>query len=174
MDNILESFRSVAHRMPLALANRLCHIELVCDMSSWRRWAVAQAVHDKVIAYLTWRPDRLMNFDPANDALAFPTPRSWEMVSRLLSGVSGQAETVYPLLCGCLGAGAAAEFLAFDRLYAKLPPLERIFAGQCREIPREPDALYALTSAMTAYARGRKDDLGAIGHSVGSGFRVAA
>ncbi|GHU06439.1 hypothetical protein FACS1894158_12860 [Betaproteobacteria bacterium] len=158
--------KSVAYHMPLALANRLCHIEIECDMISWRRWAVANAIHEKIIAYLAWRPDRLTTFDATNDSLAFPTPRTWEMASHLLSCVSDDLDTVYPLLCGCIGTGAAVEFRSFCRLYAHMPSMDEIFAGRCRKTPQEPDALYALLSAMTAHARAHKDDMIAIGHSI--------
>jgi hypothetical protein len=44
--------------------------------------------------------------------------------------------------------------------------MEDIFAGRCRVVPDAPDALYALTSAMLAFARTRKRDLAAMGHSI--------
>jgi hypothetical protein len=157
---------SVAYRMPLALANRLCHIELESDTASWRRWAAQNGIHPKIMGWLACRPDRLMGFNPATDALAFPTPRTWEMDSNLLTHVCGDVETAYPLLCGCLGAGAATEFLAFCRGYGRLPRMEDIFAGTCRDIPEKPDELYALTSSMLAYARPRRNDMAAMEHSI--------
>jgi hypothetical protein len=50
--------------------------------------------------------------------------------------------------------------------------MEDVFAGTCRKIPEKPDALYALTAAMPAYARSRKDDLTAIGHSIRYGLNL--
>jgi hypothetical protein len=158
--------RSVAWQMPLALANRLCHIELECDFRSWRRWAVAGNIHGSILGWLARRPNQLMGFNPGNDALAFPSPRTWEMASHLLNNVSGDPETIQPLLAGCLGAAAAAEFCAFCRGYGKIPPMEDVFAGRCRIIPEAPDALYALISSMLAFARPRTHDLVAMGHSI--------
>ena len=43
---------------------------------------------------------------------------------------------------------------------------EDIFAGRCRTVPNKPDALYALTSSMLAFARKCANDLVAMGHSV--------
>jgi len=158
--------RCVAWQMPLALANRLCHIELECDIRSWRRWAVASNIHPQILGWLARRPDQLMGFNPGNDALAFPTPRTWEMASHLLRHVSGNPEEIQPLLAGCLGAAAAVEFCAYCRSYGQLPPLEEVFAGRCRTVPEKPDALYALTSSILAFAQTRKDDLVAMGHSI--------
>jgi hypothetical protein len=62
--------RSVAYQMPLALANRLCHIELESDIVSWRRWAVTNGIHPKILGWLGRRPDHLMAFDPTCDSLA--------------------------------------------------------------------------------------------------------
>ena len=158
--------RSVAYQMPLALANRLCHIELECDIQSWRRWATAGGIHPQILGWLARRPDQLMGFNPGNDALAFPTPRTWEMASHLLHRISTDPEAIRPLLAGCLGAAAAVEFCAFCRSYGQLPPMEDIFAGRCRTVPDKPDALYALTSTMLAFARTRANDLAAMGHSI--------
>jgi hypothetical protein len=158
--------RSVAWQMPLALANRLCHIELSCDFQSWRRWAVSANIHSHVLGWLGRRPDQLMGFNAGSDALAFPTPRSWEKVSHLLNHISGDPESISPLLDGCLGSGAAAEFRAFCRGYGRLPLMEDVFAGRCRTVPDTPDNLHALTSSMLAYARPRKDDLVVMGHSI--------
>jgi len=113
-----------------------------------------------------------MGFNPATDALAFPTPRTWEMASHLLTRVSADPEAIRSLLAGCLGAAAATEFCAFCRSYGKLPPMEDVFAGRCRVIPDTPDTLYALTSSMLAFARTHKDDLTSIGHSIGYAMKL--
>ena len=44
--------------------------------------------------------------------------------------------------------------------------MDDIFAGKMPKVPRSTDALYALTSSMTAYAREHKNDMTAIGNSI--------
>ena len=48
----------------------------------------------------------------------------------------------------------------------ELPDIEDIFQGKMPSLPRNTDALYALTAAMTAYARKYKDDMSLIANSI--------
>lgn len=158
--------KSVAYKMPKALCNRLLHIEIRGSFSAWKEWAVRKGIHEKVLGYLNFRKDALMGFDPGTDDLAFPTPRSWEMVSDLLLGVSDDVDTMYPMIAGLIGTGAAADFRTWARVYRELPDVKAIFAGEMPAPPHNPDALYALVSAMTGRARLYKNDLNAIANSI--------
>lgn len=158
--------RSVAWQMPRALANRFCHLEIICDPASWRRWALENSIHELVIAYVAARPDQLHNTPKDEEQEAFPSPRTWEMVSNILSYAQPDRDAAYPFLCGCLGSGTATEFCAFCRLDANLPPMEEIFAGKCSSKPTRPDLLYALVAAMSSYASKHRDNMRAINHSI--------
>lgn len=158
--------KSVAYRMPKALANRLLHLEVSTDLESWRAWAVSKGINEKVTGFLSFKPDKLMAFDPAADDLAFATPRAWEMVSDLLNNVSDDIDSMFTLIAGIIGSGNAAEFRTWSRIYDKLPSVEGIFAGTEHSVPRGVDALYALVSSMSKYASEHRDDLDAIANSI--------
>lgn len=158
--------KSVAYKMPKALANRLLHLEISSNFESWRAWAIKKGINEKVIGFLSFRQDYLMKFDPANEDLAFATPRSWEMVSNILNYVDSDISKVHQLISGVIGIGITNELNAWDKIYARLPGIEDIFNGKMPSPPSSADALYALTSAMTAYAREHKDDIVRIGHSI--------
>ena len=103
--------KSVAFKMPKALANRLLHIEVEGNFDSWKEWAIKSGVNDKVIGFLSFRRNYLMNFDAKSEDLAFSTPRSWEMVSNILNNINDDVSEVYPLITGLelqlnLGRGA--------------------------------------------------------------------
>ena len=158
--------KSVAYKMPKALANRLLHMEIDSSYESWKPWAIANGIHSMVIGFLGFRPALFMGFDATTDDLAFPTPRSWEMVSDLLSGVSDDVDAMYPMIAGLVGTGAAVEFRTWANVYRTLPSIEDIFDGKMPPPPSETDAMYALTSAMTAYARQHKHNLQGIANSI--------
>ena len=168
------SDRSTAYRMPKALANRLLHIDVLADYSSWRTWATKTGLNDKIVAYLAFRPDRLMAFDAAADDMAFATPRSWEKAATIIDGLRGDIEAAYPLVSGIIGTGAASELRTWSRVYAELPNLDDIFAGRHAPVPRRTDTLYALVSAMTARARTLKDNLTAIENSIRYAMKLPA
>ena len=158
--------KSVAFKMPKALANRLLHIEMEGSFDSWKEWAVKNGVNEKVTGYLSFRRDRLMQFDAGSDDLAFATPRSWEMVSNLLNNVDSSIDKMYSLIAGLVGTGTASEFRTWENVYKDLPDIDDIFNGKNPAVPKSPDALYALSSSMVAYARENRNDMKKIANSI--------
>jgi len=166
--------KAVAFKMPKPLANRLMHLEIEGSFGSWKAWAVQAGIHEKVIGYLSFRNDHLFGFDPKNDDLAFPTPRSWEMVSQILKLVDGDVEATYPMISGLIGAGTAMEFKIWCAVYAELPSMEDIFNGKAVSVPRKVNAMYALVSSMTAYASEHRNDIVMIGNSLNYAAKLPA
>ena len=158
--------KSVAYKMPKALANRVLHIEVEGSFSSWREWAVKHGINSKVIGFLSFRNDYLMGFDSSNDDLAFATPRAWEMVSNLLNTVSDDVNKMYSLIAGIVGCGVAVEFRTWASVYDTLPDVKDVFDGKNPPLPNNTDAMYALVSSMTAYARDHRDDMKRIANSI--------
>ena len=138
--------------MPKALANRLCHIEIVGDSRSWHDWAITAGINHIVLGFLDYNPSMLMQFESVTDGLAFPTPRSWEMVSNILNHVSENISEVYPLITGCVGDAAAYELRAWSEVYSKIPDVEDVFEGKTLGIPSRPEILFALSSNIAGYA----------------------
>lgn len=157
--------KSVAYKMPKALANRFMHIEIEADFDSWCRWAVSNGINHKVVAFLSFRRDYFLEPE-MTDNLAYPTPRSWEMVSKVLNSVSSDISEVYPLIAGLVGSGIAAEFKSFDKIFSSLPSIEDIFSGKQVAVPKSQDVLYALISSMTDYASKHKDNMRLIENSM--------
>lgn len=158
--------KSVAFKMPKALANRLLHIEVEGSFKSWKEWAIRYGVHHKVLGFLSFRQQHLMNFDSGNDDLAFATPRAWETVSNLLNYADENVDKMYSLIAGVIGTGLAIEFRTWAKVYNDLPDIEEIFDGRQPKLPSGTDALYALCATMTAYARDHRDDMRRIANSI--------
>ncbi len=158
--------KSVATKMPGALANRLMHLEIEGSVGSWLSWAVTNGVHGYVTGFIASKGDALFGFDPSRDDYAFATPRTWEMVSNILKTVSDDIDKVYSLIAGLVGNGNAIQLRSWCKLNIKLPKAEDIFSGKTHEVPRELDLIYAVTSSMTAYAREHKDNKALIANSL--------
>ncbi len=158
--------KSVAFKMPKALANRLLHIEVNGNFDSWKAWAIKKRINGKVIGFLSFRQSYLMQFDASSEDLAFATPRSWEMVSNILNNVNNDVDQMYPFIAGLVGSGTATEFRTWSKIYNKLPAIEDIFEGKNPTLPDNTDDMYALISAMTEYASKHKDDMKSIANSI--------
>ena len=98
------SERGVHFSMPRPLRNRFVHLDLEASLDDWCKWAIKSGVRPEIIAFLRFKPELLHAAETTSDANAWPTPRSWEMASHVLSGVASQQKTA--LLSG------ASEFEA--------------------------------------------------------------
>ncbi len=136
------------------------------SFKSWKEWAIRSGIHQKVLGFLAFGQNLLMNFDASSEELAFATPRSWEMVSKLLTNVDDSVDRMYSMISGLVGTAVALEFRTWEQVYRELPSLDDIFDGKKPSVPTKPDVLYALTAAMTAYARDHKEDMAKIANSV--------
>jgi hypothetical protein len=101
---------------------------LICR--SGRSWAIQAGIRPEVIAFLRFRHELLNAFD--RDANAFPSPRSWEFVSRIV-GAAPDPSVEHELFAGAVGTGAATEFSAFLKTFRELPNIDAILMNPLKE-----------------------------------------
>ena len=141
-----DSDRAVTTRMPTPLRNRFVHLEFETDLQEWSEWAISAGMRPEVIAFLRFRPQLLSQFD--RDQNAFPSPRSWEFVSRILDATPDPLME-HELFAGAIGSGAATEFSAFLRTFRELPNIDAILVNPHNEpVPDNPAAQYAVAAAL--------------------------
>ncbi len=158
--------KSVAYKMPKALANRLCHFNVKESFDSWKNWAVKKGINPKVVGFLSFKPSYLNMFDSSKDDLAFATPRSWEMLSNVLKTSGDDIDKCYPLIAGCVGVGVAVEFKTWCKVFNDLPNIQGIFNGTEFKIPKGVDTLYALCSSMVYFAKQNFSNLDRLANSI--------
>jgi len=141
-----EGDRAATNKMPSHLANRFTHINIDVDYEDWRTWALANKINLMVVAFLGFRPALMHVFDPAQKA--FPSPRSWEFVSRIVSnGVDD--ETMIEVVSGTVGEAAAKEFVGFVRVFRDLPDYEELVKNPGSvDVPTNAAALYAIATMI--------------------------
>lgn len=143
-----ETDRAVTHRMPSALANRFVHLDFEADLDDWVAWAYRHTIPGELIAFLRFRPELLHSFDPTRNEKAFPSPRSWEFVGKIMQANPDKA-IFSALISGTVGQGAAAELTGFLRVYENLPDVDAVLAEPGNAaIPDDPATLYALCQAL--------------------------
>lgn len=159
------------------LANRFCHLdwELPVEVvragfaGDWPSYAAdtadpvaadraAAAERILIGSFLTSRPALLTALPTAatGQGRAFPTPRSWETLATVLgwSIAAGQSADVQRMLAlGCVGGGAAAEYMTFrDQL--DLPDPELVLANPASTtLPRRPDKVHAVLGSLLVAVR---------------------
>lgn len=142
-----QSDKAAAQRMPTALANRFAHIEVEASVNDWTAWANSNDIETEVIAFIRFRAN-LLHQMPQNNEPAFPTPRAWHNVSKVLPSLTNP-KTRQQIIQGLVGSGASGEFEAFMRVYKNLPSIDSILASpKTMNVPEEISAKYAIAAGL--------------------------
>jgi hypothetical protein len=112
----------------------------------------------EIIAFLRFKPTLLHDSDATSDMNTWPTPRSWQMASCVLTGfaarqnggfLTGTSEIEAQLLEGTIGPAATIELVAFLRLFRQLPSIPEILLNpDTAPVPDEPSARIAIATAL--------------------------
>lgn len=146
--------RAGTHRLITPLLNRFVHLDAEVSVEDWQAWALANAIDPRVRSFIGFKPDALFMFDPKLGERAFPTPRSWEMVSRVLINSGLSNGSLNALVKGCVGEGAGVEFAAFCNTYGKLPDARKVLqSADSFVLPDQPDILHAMCGSMIEVLR---------------------
>jgi hypothetical protein len=144
--------RGVTYTMPAPLANRFSHFEIEANLDDWVSWAYSNGIDERLIGFLRFRPERLFDFDPAHNPVAFPSPRSWEFAHRALQKFGDSPELLLATLQACVGPAAGLELNAFVENLERMPDLDAILRGEQVPVPLEVDLQYAVASALVGRA----------------------
>lgn len=156
------------HPLPPPLANRFIHVELRNDLESWRRWARGEdgtslslpsppsrrGIREEILAFLSYRPEFLCKLD--GQTKAFPTPRTWEMLSRLIDTWEGcftDSLTLRDIAGAAVGPAVAHELCSFLKLLKEIPHPETYLQQPDLPLPQELSQIYALASAIASLVR---------------------
>ncbi|MCB1871964.1 MAG: AAA family ATPase [Gammaproteobacteria bacterium] len=164
--------RGVTYTMPAPLANRFSHFEVETNLDDWVIWAYRNAIDERIIAFLRFRPELLFDFDPAHNPVAFPSPRSWEFAHRGLQKFDHHPQLLQSALQACVGPAAGVELHAFVNNLEQMPDLDGIIAGREIAVPTEIDLQYAVAAALVGRAI-RASEQGAAQETVGNILRYA-
>lgn len=141
--------RTGTNKMPSALANRFCHLDVTADSETWARWAAGAGVDPAIVAFVRFRPALLIGEAAPTDR-TFPSPRAWVRAGRLMNLPD---HIRHALIAGLVSAGPAAEFEAFVRVMRQLPSLDSILADPAgAPVPSDPSARYAVSAALSRRA----------------------
>ena len=153
--------RAVAATMSSALANRFLHVEMQEDVESWIVWARTHNIHPSVMGFVRYRPGCLFNQEGENLERGWPTPRSWERVSRMLERFKGEDEGLLrKVVYGLVGNRAGVEFMEFHKINETFDDVLELMTNPDRKIniPAAVDRKYALCSARTYLLWRGKDE----------------
>jgi MoxR-like ATPase len=125
-------------------------VELRPKLDPWCEWALDHGVDPLYVAAIRFRPELLSDFRPSADLEQSPSPRTHVHAAKLIAlGLPSAIETA--AVSGAIGAGAAAEILAYIRMARELPSPDVILLDPSGSpLPDRPAALYATVTALAA------------------------
>lgn len=135
-----------------ALSNRMIHLQVECNVDDWKSWAVNSGINDKIIGFINFKNSMLnpKSEGAAKDDVAFATPRTWEILSRLLRVYNTEPENIADVVYGTVGEGPGGEFIQYCKVYGTLPDINDILAGKDVTPPTNPSAVYAICSSLSS------------------------
>jgi len=142
--------KAIVNRLSTAMQSRMIHLNLMVDSDAWLEWANANGIDHRVISFVKFRPELLHKFNPSHADDTFASPRTWEFLSRIITGKEKFSRTDHAVLVGTVGEGPATEFRAFCEVYKDLPTIEQMVANpSVIHIPKEPGHQYAMTTLIS-------------------------
>ncbi len=147
-----ETDNAITEPMGTAMQSRLVHLELKLDMDEWLDWAVANKLDHRIIAYVRFRPEVLVDFNPQHADRTFCCPRTLHFLSKLTTQWKDIGSDKLPALVGTIGTGRGMEFYNHLKVYKYLPTIEDMLSNpDAVVIPNEPDRKYAISGMISSY-----------------------
>ena len=144
--------RSVVFRLSSALANRFVHLDFETDVEDWRMWAISKAINPLIVGFIAARPE-LLSTAPG-DATAYPTPRSWEMVSDVVKAHDQDIDSCWDVIPGIVGEAAAIEFSGYVSRTIREKDLRLLVENpKTAKVPESISDIFALTSWFAYHAK---------------------
>lgn len=104
------------------------------------------------MGFIRYRPGCLFNKEGENPERGWPTPRSWERVSRMLVQFgSGNESLLRKVVYGLVGNRVGVEFMEFHKINETFDDVLEMMTNPAKpiKIPDASDRKYALCAAMT-------------------------
>ena len=148
----LDTDRAGVKSMSSALANRFMHFDIEANVEDWLVWGVANNIHPSITGYVNYRPTNLLKMDGNQNLQAgWPSPRSWERVSQMISMFNQDEDVLRSTVYGLIGKSVGTEFMEFYRLQSKFDNVLEILTNPDKEIniPTKADEKCAFYSAVS-------------------------
>lgn len=122
----LETDNAAAMPMSTALVSRFAIFEVEINKDDWIEWATGAGIDYRITSYINFRPDHLYNFIPSAAEQPYASPRTWEMLDRVLKKTPDFNKQHSPILNALIGEGVASEYLTFLELQKELPTFQQV------------------------------------------------
>lgn len=147
----LEEDNAIVSSLSSALCNRFAHIVLAADHRDWLDWAAGAGIHEAIQGYIALHGGEALYANSGD--VAFPTPRSWEMASKLFC--AADEELRKGAVSTCVGTEAAERLFNYLRIYRQVRPERILLKGEIPDFSTgkkaEPSFVSAAVFSVAAW-----------------------
>ena len=149
-------YNIMAVELAQPLKNRFAHIFMPTPtVDEWTEWAIKHDVDPRITAFhkSSIAAGLLCQFKPGE--YAYPTPRSWEMASKLIKNSQARNDdtksNIFRMLSATVGTPAAVQFSTFIDLVHKCPTVAEILRSpKTTALPDSQPGLWAVVATLIA------------------------
>lgn len=134
---------AISQAMPSALKNRFIHYKIEEDYETWLEWA-AERIHPMILDFLSLYPHEFTSSSMHTQSNIVITPRSWEILSSLLSRIP-ESNPHYEILI----ASVVGERIAHKMLHEDTSLASAIIEGKDYEIPSDIYSIHQVTEQLS-------------------------
>ncbi|MBG24168.1 MAG: hypothetical protein CMF22_12035 [Idiomarinaceae bacterium] len=149
----LKSDKTGAKPLAPAAANRFgLHLTIDSERAaeSFIEYAVGAGFNQNIAGYLNWKPAHTYEA-PNSEEAAFPTPRSWYMVSTHMKNkyIANDPRMLRIAIAGAVGSKVATDFMGYLEFNEKLPDWKKVRAGEGYTVKHDDGGMmYNLSNSL--------------------------
>lgn len=141
---------AIVNDIGTALQSRVVHLPVKKSLRDFQNYGYKTGFDSRVLGFLEVQPDMLHQFDPNHENLTFACPRTWEFVSKYMTGRSFDRTNV-KTLAGMVSEGPAVSFYGFLKEFDRIPRFDDIIKDpQGTKVPMEDGTQWATISMLLA------------------------
>lgn len=148
-----ESDQAVVHKLSSALCNRVNHLNIKPDWTSFKAWGERNNIHPLVLQFLEARHAEYL-YKYTRGEKAYPTPRSWSNASdalKVLIKLGCPMFRIQEQMVSWLGGEVGSSFTSFVDTFDKLPQAKDILEGKAPLPPiNEIDKLFFIGQTIAS------------------------
>ena len=134
---------AVSNPMPSALKNRFIHYKIEENYTAWKTWA-EDKIHPRILDFLERFPHEFSASSLHNDSNIVITPRSWEMLSKLLHRFPDDYIELETVIASVIG-----KRLAHRMLHEDTSLVQSIIEGKSYDMPSDIYMIHQVSEQLT-------------------------
>lgn len=133
--------------------NRFAHLTMIPTLDRFKSYALTHNLDTRITSYLDYKPDALYMSEIPRGLKAFPSPRTWEMVSDMLPACDDPDEML-DVVTALIGAEHGITFTAFCNIASSIPDVVAIVTNpDTTQVPDSMDERFFMTGVLSAIVK---------------------